>query len=454
MNVPRTSLSELRQKFSEQARKFFVLRQKFFLSPQKFLRLSLLGFLPALNAVAQAPDDYFAAPEDTLPAEVAPAPAALRPAACVDADSLTAVLVCRLDSIVSDPVLERTQLGLYVYDLTEDRPIYEFGHRQTLRPASCQKIVTAVTALDRLGTDYSYRTSLLLEGTMEDSLLCGNIIVRAGYDPLFSAEDMQAFARALRREGVRAITGDVVLDISMKDTLRWGWGWCWDDGKLPLTPLLYEGGTHFRRRMAEVLAADSLSVLGVWRTGQPTTDTREICVRQRSIDAVLLTMMKESNNYYAESMFYQLAARSRKPFATRREAIAEINALVRQMGFDPADYQMADGSGLSLYNYLSPELLVGFLRYAYQHPDIYRHLLPSLPEAGADGTLRKRLRGTAAAHNVRAKTGTVTGVSSLSGYCTAADGHILAFAIINQGVRRAQVGKNIQDAVCRALTEP
>jgi D-alanyl-D-alanine carboxypeptidase/D-alanyl-D-alanine-endopeptidase (penicillin-binding protein 4) len=93
------------------------------------------------------------------------------------------------------------------------------------------------------------------------------------------------------------------------------------------------------------------------------------------------------------------------------------------------------------------------LRYAWRNSVIYEHLAPSLPIAGVDGTLEKRMRGTVAQGNVRAKTGTVTGISSLAGYCTAANGHQLCFSIINQGVMRGSDGKSFQDRVCVALCE-
>jgi D-alanyl-D-alanine carboxypeptidase/D-alanyl-D-alanine-endopeptidase (penicillin-binding protein 4) len=79
--------------------------------------------------------------------------------------------------------------------------------------------------------------------------------------------------------------------------------------------------------------------------------------------------------------------------------------------------------------------------------------MESLPIAGVDGTLKDRMRGTKAQGNVRAKTGTLTGISSLAGYCTTAQGHQLCFAIINQGVMRAATGKAFQDRVCKLLTE-
>ena len=127
--------------------------------------------------------------------------------------------------------------------------------------------------------------------------------------------------------------------------------------------------------------------------------------------------------------------------------------LIARLGLGHHAYRIADGSGLSLYNYVSAELLCMLLRHAWHTPAIIEALLPTLPIAGVDGTLEKRMRGTAAEGNVLAKTGTVSGISSLAGYCTAANGHQLCFAIINQGVMRNALGRDFQDKVCVALCE-
>ena len=77
-----------------------------------------------------------------------------------------------------------------------------------------------------------------------------------------------------------------------------------------------------------------------------------------------------------------------------------------------------------------------------------------MPIAGVDGTLENRMRTGFARGNVKAKTGTVTGISSLAGYLTAANNHVLAFCIFNQGVLKSADGRAFQDKVCTALCEP
>jgi len=164
-------------------------------------------------------------------------------------------------------------------------------------------------------------------------------------------------------------------------------------------------------------------------------------------------MMKVSDNLYAEAVFYQLAASEGTRWASARTGRQYENALFEKLGLNARDYYVADGSGLSLYNYVSAELEVKMLRYAYQKQDIYGALLPSLPIAGTDGTLKKRMRGTPAEGNVRAKTGTVKGVSSLAGYLTASNGHLICFSIINNGGLTNSPMRNFQNKICVALCQ-
>ncbi|MGN1241044.1 MAG: D-alanyl-D-alanine carboxypeptidase/D-alanyl-D-alanine-endopeptidase [Alloprevotella sp.] len=370
--------------------------------------------------------------------------------------NIPSALAARLDSLCADSIFGRTQLGLAVYDLTDNRYLYRRGERQCLRPASTMKVVTAIAALHTLGTGYHYSTRLLRtdgEVAQGDSIVRGNIEIKAGFDPLLSKDDLQTLIAALAAEGVRRIEGDIVADVSLKDTLAKGWGWCWDDDDAPLDALTMGGKDIFENSIRQLLADNGIVFSGTFRKGRLTPGGRTVASVERTIDEVLLPMMKKSDNLAAESMFYQIAAHSGKPYAGRREAVKAIEALVKKMGLNPAHYQFADGSGLSLYNYVTPELLVRLLAFAYTDEALRRHLLPALPIAGEDGTLARRLRGTKAQGNVRAKTGTVEGVSTLAGYCTAPNGHTLCFAIMNQGIRRTSTGRNFQDRVCRALTE-
>ena len=93
------------------------------------------------------------------------------------------------------------------------------------------------------------------------------------------------------------------------------------------------------------------------------------------------------------------------------------------------------------------------MKYAYYHPDIFHPFYESLPIAGIDGTLQYRMKKTAAYRKVHAKTGSVTGVSSLAGYAKAANGHQLAFVIINQNVMKLRQARVFQDRICQLLCQ-
>lgn len=360
----------------------------------------------------------------------------------------------RLDSLLRHPMFETSTVGLEVYDLTADSILYKVNEHQMLRPASTMKLLTAITAIDKLGGSYQFRTQLYYTGKVEDHTLTGDLYCVGGFDPRFNIDDMNAFVESIRRMGVDTIRGSIVADRSMKDADLLGEGWCWDDDNPPLSPLTIGRNTQFVDRFIRQLVDDGV-VLDVRISDGTLPDSAfHLCSRFHSIDQILLRMMKQSDNFYAEAMFYQLAAHQGHRPARAKDATAIVKRLISKVGLGHRPYRIADGSGLSLYNYLSADLEVRLLRYAYRNSTVYLHLLPSLPVAGSDGTLRNRMRGSFAADNVKAKTGTLEGVSALAGYCTAANGHRLCFSIINQGVMHTSNARRFQDRVCNALCAP
>ena len=360
----------------------------------------------------------------------------------------------RLDSLVADPLLEQTQLGLMVYDLSVDSAIYRYGSRQTLRPASTMKLVTAITALDLLGRDYHLRTSLLYQGKVKGHTLVGDVFLVGGMDPLFDETDMRVFVETLRRMEVDTISGRIVCDTSFKEENLLGEGWCWDDDNPQLSPLLISRKDEFATTFVGSLREAGVIVEAPITVGRVSKDALLVSSRSHKLMELLEPMMKESDNLYAEALFFQIAAATGQRPAKAVHARQAIKRLIAKTGFTGVPYRVADGSGLSLYNYVSPELMVSLLRYAYLQRDIISSLYPSLPIAGEDGTLKKRMAQPYLKGNVHAKTGTVSGISSLAGYCRTANDHVLAFCIINQGVMKASEGRAFQDKVCEIMCKP
>ena len=363
-------------------------------------------------------------------------------------------VVAGIDNLLKSDMFETSQVGMMVYDLDADSAIYCHNERQLMRPASTMKLLTAITAIDKLGGSYQFKTDLCYTGEVTDGTLSGNIYCVGGFDPRFNIDDMRAFVESIRKMGVDTIRGNIYADKSMKDEAQYGEGWCWDDDNPILSPLLVGRKDMFIDRFVQELREAGIVVDAFTGQGRKPDDAFCICRRFHTIDQVLMRMLKESDNLYAESMFYQIGAASGNQPATAHSARSVMNRLIKKVGLDPKRYNIADGSGLSLYNYVTAELEVRLLRYAFKNNNIYLHLHPSLPQAGTDGTLRKRMTSPFTQGNVYAKTGTLSGISSLAGYCTAANGHRLAFAIINQGLLHGRNGRSFQDRVCTILCQP
>ncbi|MGM9780090.1 MAG: D-alanyl-D-alanine carboxypeptidase/D-alanyl-D-alanine-endopeptidase [Prevotella sp.] len=418
----------------------------------------LLAFIATLPLQSQSIDSLSVEPDSVCPATVQADSVSL-PADSVSlpADSLPWPdnVRARLSALISSsPLLAKSNIGIMVYDLTADSTIFRYNERKTLRPASTMKLITAITAIDRLGGSYQFRTSLRYTGSVTDNVLTGDVYCVGGFDPRFNSDDLKAFVEGIRSLGVDTIRGCLVADKMMKNEDRLGWGWCWDDDNPVLSPLLISRKDNFMERFVSELVDAGIIITGDVIEGDTPADAYELVDRTHSIDQILMRMMKDSDNLYAESIFYQLAASSGNRPASAQDARNIIKRLVRKLGLNPSDYVFADGSGLSLYNYASAELEVEMLKYAYRNSNVYLHLYPSLPIAGSDGTLKRRMRNAFTADNVRAKTGTLSAVQSLAGYLTTANNHTLCFAIINNGSLKDSPARALQDKICLSLSLP
>jgi D-alanyl-D-alanine carboxypeptidase/D-alanyl-D-alanine-endopeptidase (penicillin-binding protein 4) len=149
--------------------------------------------------------------------------------------------------------------------------------------------------------------------------------------------------------------------------------------------------------------------------------------RSRALADIVQAMLKNSINMYAEAILW-LATGPAGP-RTTAEAIAAERRQLRAWGVAEGAVQIADGSGLSRFDVIAPEALLTVLQQFFAQ-GAASPFIQALPIAGVDGTLAERMKGTPAAGNARAKTGSMTNVRSLTGYVTTADGEPLAFAIL------------------------
>lgn len=216
---------------------------------------------------------------------------------------------------------------------------------------------------------------------------------------------------------------------------------------------------YFVSELRKALIANGIDVKG------PAVDVDELSALPRLQDAVPLvihrspplaaladTMMKLSQNQYAETLVKAMGAQAGEAtFEGGRKVMSE---LVRSWGVSENDFFLADGSGLSRYNLITPDALVTVLSHVHDDGGLRSPFEAALPVAGEAGTLAERLKGTRAAGIVRAKTGSMSNVRSIAGYMKTADDEPIVFAIIanNYGIPGAEADRVADGILARLST--
>lgn len=229
------------------------------------------------------------------------------------------------------------------------------------------------------------------------------------------------------------------------------------EGRLTGEVNLYPSQDFFMHTFVERLRSRGIAADSLYAYAEFIDDSTAVHIArvESPFQPIINRLMKKSDNLNAEALLCRLGAlHTGGKRVSAAHGLEAVNNLITQLGADPKAYKIADGSGLSNYNYLSPALLTRFLRFAYADTQIFRQLYKSLPIAGVDGTLQYRMGRKSKAHRkVHAKTGSFTGISTLAGYAKAANGHDIAFAIMNQNVMRQADARRLQDAICELLCE-
>lgn len=398
------------------------------------------------------------------PAAVAPSPspsptgppvrgALLPPATAAGPAPTPAGLQAVVAEALADPVLAGG-LAVSVVDVGTGEVLYERAAREALLPASTAKIATAVAALTALPADLRLTTRVVAGGTP------GEVVLVGGGDPtLASPEAVPDYPRPAQladlAAGTRAALGEtavtrVVVDESLYSGDRLGPGWrptyVTQGAVAPVGPLMVDGGRvrpDRLQRAAEPGLAAGAALAALLQPGADVPVVRGAApagaavlgeVRSPPVPALVERMLVRSDNDLAEALARHVALATGRPasFAGGAEALAQVlGDLLEQQGVGRDAVRLVDGSGLSRENRLEPAAVTRLLSYAASGQDLaLAPLLAGLPVAGFDGTLALRYRtGSAAtaAGEVRAKTGTLDGVSALAGLVRTDDGRLLAF---------------------------
>ncbi len=191
-------------------------------------------------------------------------------------------------------------------------------------------------------------------------------------------------------------------------------------------PLMYAQGM-----IRSQLAKENIQLNGQVQLGKAPAGSLLIATQySKPISQLMADTLKPSDNLYADSLYLHTAARINGAPLNWNEAQPVVkNFLEQQTGIDLKNAIFTDGSGLSRYNLVTPEQTISLLKFLYQRFSLSYEYIAALPISGRDGTLQKRFKEPGQQGFVRAKTGTMTGMNSLSGYLYTVNGHILAFAM-------------------------
>lgn len=476
------------------------------------------AFLGCALLVAVARD---AAPE---PAATAPAPAAPTPAAPAAAGPAAPAMLAvpndragdveaAVRALVGERTFANAQIGVAVLDVDSGHYLATSNEHAPLNPASNAKVYTAAAALATLHGNYRYETLLL--GSIKNGEVTGNLVLRGSGDPSLTSEDLRAMVDELRAQGVRRVTGDLLVDQKLFDDQttppafeqqpnEWSSfrapvsalavnentltlsvrptqpgqpavasfdppGFVDVDGSVTTgdegadTVVLALAGAANKRMTAKLsgsVGADARVVRYTRRVEDPTllagyvlkaeleqggvklagdvkagTSKKEnVIVRHESapLSALLYELGKHSDNFYAEMVFKSLGLEAKGRPAKSVDAADVVTRWLSRIGALDSGVVVKNGSGLFDANRTTAASMVQVLRTAWRDPTIQPEFVSQLAIGGVDGTLRKRFPHEHVRRAVRAKTGTLDDVITLSGYVLPPPGNKgpIAFSIL------------------------
>jgi D-alanyl-D-alanine carboxypeptidase/D-alanyl-D-alanine-endopeptidase (penicillin-binding protein 4) len=394
--------------------------------------------------------------------------------------------------------------GAYVLDAGSGKAVFSLRSTTPRSLASNTKLFTSAAVLGRYGPNASIATALLGTGSLTSKgVWKGSFYLRGGGDPTFGSRSfargtygsdasVEALADQLGRAGFKSVTGSVYGDESSVDSLRGGpdSNYATDIWVGPLSALGFDRGlansrgTAFQKdpprfaaaKLDAALRKRGIAVRGKPRVGAAPGAAVDLAETRSPVISTLLTIQnKDSDNYFAEMLSKGLpmapgeggslrragtptpvtptpadptAAPAERPStvgSTKGGARVSM-AYARSMG---VTVKLVDGSGLSRADRAAPREVAKLLVGLRDKPG-FSKLYSSLPIAGRDGTLATRMRSGPARGHCRAKTGTLTGVSALSGYCVSRSRRLFAFSVLMNNAN-VYTARSIQDRVAQAL---
>lgn len=422
-----------------------------------------------------------------------------------------------IDKAISKSTVKRGTISVSVKNLSTGEVVYDLNSDKLVPPASTQKLVTLAAALDMLGTDYAFKTSLYKNVNNE-------LYLKLGADPFLTSKNLDTLMAEAKKKKI-VEPKNIYIDDYILDSVEWGEGWQWDDELNPLMtkfgsynldgnllsivvmptasdapakiypkkfyPLTFMNmvttgsannievektavslpdmltvkGTvskpetfeipvnnlkrYFRLRLEETVNNNKLEYYGNYM--QKKTPDKDVYLvyeishpLQMAVDAVL----ERSNNLVTETVFKLAGGKFVNNTGSTDAALKMFQAYCEKLNLDTNDIKLVDGSGVSKNNLMSADFMTDFLLAISKHEQFINY--KNAMATPGEGTLKDRMLYFNG--NLRAKTGTLSDISSIAGYITSQSGNNYAFDIMINDAKTLNADKKmLEEYIIRAI---
>lgn len=386
-----------------------------------------------------------------------------------------------LRTITRHPSLQGASLGIIAARMPDAAILFEERADELFAPASITKLFTTAAALDLLQPHYVWETPLAFDGSRAGDAVEGNVWVLGRGASDLVEELLWVSAAGLYEEGLRRVTGDLVVDDRYFDEVRYGEGWPGgrqvreayhapisalmanfaavrgtDGWEAVDDPALYTG-----ERIRALMERAGISLGGVvrrpttaelQRVPSPAFDGRDLgartvpaplrpltTIRSEPLGRLVMDVNKFSNNIMAEALLKAIGAIEYGAPGTATKGRAVVASFLNErLGVPLNTYVQTDGSGLSRHNRFSPRQVFAVLLHGYRDFHIGPELLASLKLGGLDGWNPAAFKYPPLLGEARVKSGHIRGVNTLSGFVHTQSGSIVAFCVMVNEHRAAQ----------------
>ncbi|NUN07551.1 MAG: D-alanyl-D-alanine carboxypeptidase [Ignavibacteriaceae bacterium] len=375
-----------------------------------------------------------------------------------------------------------TSVSVLILDPLDKDTIFALNPKEALVPASNIKLFTTVVAMNMYGPNYEIPTVLYSDTEPDDKgVINGNLYIKGFGNGLFDTKDLESFVEGLKSFGITRITGDILGDDSFLDNEYSRNDWLEDDNNAQLIPpvsaLVLDRNRKTERRrirrnryrtvsvnianppahaaqaLLNSLKKNKITVLGTSGVGITPEDAFELGRVSVKMSDIVSIVNKRSDNFLAEILFKLIGRKKGQNENNGYFASQEIKRFLIENDIYANGTQIADGSGLSHYNFSSAASLTSLLEWVYINMDFYDSFITTLSVAGIDGTLGRRMSSISPAYKFYGKTGTLRGSTSVSGFLSSVYNRDLIVSILFQHNHGSgDFYKNIQDDVIKLLS--